>query len=125
MAQDFNCNKGRKESLNSSYARGHPVLPWNMSVIPSGERYFYPPVLSAGGNSSRSCDLYVTFLDFAIRGLGRNAEWHTMTGQDPENDGDRKVEARVVETNGGEVMVLAGLMKTGEAFLGLDDRWAR
>ena len=48
-----------------------------------------------------------------------------MTGQDPENDGDRGAGARVVEANGGEVMVLAGLVETGEAFLGLDDRSAR
>jgi hypothetical protein len=48
-----------------------------------------------------------------------------MTGQDPENDGDRGAGARVVEANGGEEMMPAGLVKTGEAFLGLDDRWAR
>jgi hypothetical protein len=48
-----------------------------------------------------------------------------MTGQDPENDVGRGAGARVVEANGGEVIVLAGLVKTGKALLGLDDWWAR
>lgn len=48
-----------------------------------------------------------------------------MAGQDPENEGDRGAGARVVEANGGTVMVLAGPVKMGEAFLGLDDQWAR
>jgi hypothetical protein len=48
-----------------------------------------------------------------------------VTCQDPENHGGRGAGARVVEANDGEVMVPAGLVKTGEAFLGLDDWWAR
>ena len=45
-----------------------------------------------------------------------------MTGQDPENKGNGGVGAREVEANGGTVMVLAGLVKMGSAFLRLDDQ---